>query len=293
MKQVGPGSSIAAHPSTTTPAAGDETLVVASGVPKRATLLNIVKAVLASFGVTTNYLPKWAENGFTNSRIRDDGDVITLGDGSENAGAVFDNNPSSRISVIGDVFGNGNGTKIEVSDNSLVITLNAISIIINANVDVSGSSIIAGEVSVTDDAYDATAWNGSSDVPTKNAIRDKIETIRPYKVYVALLTQSGPEAPVVTELENTLGASVNWTRTATGRYSATAIGVFTVGKTVVFVQPPPGASLTNKTYVVSVNANSSADSIGLITQLIAAQLGSHQVADGALAGTAIEIRVYP
>lgn len=30
---------------------------------------------------------------------------------------------------------------------------------------------------VTDDAYNATSWNGSSQVPTKNAIRDKIETL--------------------------------------------------------------------------------------------------------------------
>lgn len=28
-----------------------------------------------------------------------------------------------------------------------------------------------------DDAYDATSWNGNSEVPTKNAVRDKIETL--------------------------------------------------------------------------------------------------------------------
>lgn len=30
---------------------------------------------------------------------------------------------------------------------------------------------------VTDDAYDATGWNGSTQVPTKNAVRDKIEAL--------------------------------------------------------------------------------------------------------------------
>lgn len=30
---------------------------------------------------------------------------------------------------------------------------------------------------VTDHAYDATAWNGNLEVPTKNAIRDKIESL--------------------------------------------------------------------------------------------------------------------
>jgi hypothetical protein len=34
-----------------------------------------------------------------------------------------------------------------------------------------------GDISVPDEAYDATAWNGSLEVPTKNAIRDKIETL--------------------------------------------------------------------------------------------------------------------
>lgn len=36
---------------------------------------------------------------------------------------------------------------------------------------------VTGNVSVTDDAYDATSWNGSNNVPTKNAVRDKIEAL--------------------------------------------------------------------------------------------------------------------
>lgn len=35
----------------------------------------------------------------------------------------------------------------------------------------------SGDVTVADEAYDATAWNGSLEVPTKNAIRDKIESM--------------------------------------------------------------------------------------------------------------------
>lgn len=34
-----------------------------------------------------------------------------------------------------------------------------------------------GDIVVPDEAYDATAWNGSLEVPTKNAIRDKIESL--------------------------------------------------------------------------------------------------------------------
>lgn len=55
----------------------------------------------------------------------------------------------------------------------------------------------------------------------------------PYKEYVAILTQSGTSAPVATELINTLGSSIAFSRTATGSYKGTATGLFTVGKTVV------------------------------------------------------------
>ena len=33
------------------------------------------------------------------------------------------------------------------------------------------------DISVPDEAYDATSWNGNNEVPTKNAIRDKIESM--------------------------------------------------------------------------------------------------------------------
>ena len=34
-----------------------------------------------------------------------------------------------------------------------------------------------GDINVPDEAYDATTWNGSTEVPTKNAVRDKIEAL--------------------------------------------------------------------------------------------------------------------
>lgn len=39
------------------------------------------------------------------------------------------------------------------------------------------SGIFSSNVTVLDDPYDATGWNGNVAVPTKNAIRDKIETM--------------------------------------------------------------------------------------------------------------------
>ena len=56
-----------------------------------------------------------------------------------------------------------------------------------------------------------------------------------YKVYTALLTQTGTSAPVATVLENTLGGTIVWGRSVTGVYSATLTGAFTNNKTAVFV----------------------------------------------------------
>ena len=55
---------------------------------------------------------------------------------------------------------------------------------------------------------------------------------RPYKVYTALLTQSGTNAPVATVLENTLGDIV-WSYNSIGIYHATSIGSFTENKTIL------------------------------------------------------------
>lgn len=42
---------------------------------------------------------------------------------------------------------------------------------------VSDGSSGRGDLEVLDEAYDATSWNGSLEVPTKNAVRDKIESL--------------------------------------------------------------------------------------------------------------------
>lgn len=46
------------------------------------------------------------------------------------------------------------------------------------------------------------------------------------KRYVALLTQSGTDAPVATVLENSLGGTLAWTYTGAGLYTGTLAGAF-------------------------------------------------------------------
>ena len=58
--------------------------------------------------------------------------------------------------------------------------------------------------------------------------------VQPYKVYVALLTQSGTAAPTAIVLENSLGGIV-WARSSAGIYTATLSGAFTTDKTAVLL----------------------------------------------------------
>lgn len=51
------------------------------------------------------------------------------------------------------------------------------------------------------------------------------------KVYVALLTQDGTDAPVAIVLKNTLGGVPVWTRGGVGSYKATLANTFTLNKT--------------------------------------------------------------
>lgn len=62
--------------------------------------------------------------------------------------------------------------------NQLYLHTNG-NVLLNTDTDnSSGAKLqVNGDATVSDDAYDATSWNGNNEVPTKNALRDKIETL--------------------------------------------------------------------------------------------------------------------
>lgn len=98
----------------------------------------------------------------------------------------------------------------------------------------------------------------------------------PYKVYTALLTQSGTNAPVATVLENTLGVTPIFVYEGIGQYSVSLNGGF----------------LTIKTFQLIGNNN-----IGLFDVLNIYGNGDDSVwidvsANDKLINTPIEIRVY-
>lgn len=107
--------------------------------------------------------------------------------------------------------------------------------------------------------------------------------VQPFK-YVALLTQSGTNAPTATVLENTLGGTVVWTRVGTGDYVGTLSGAFPNSlKTVIF-----GTLGSSGGFGQSLGASyMSVNSVNLRTS------NSGGNTDGALLSAQIEIRVYP
>jgi len=109
------------------------------------------------------------------------------------------------------------------------------------------------------------------------------QQLQPYKVYTALLTRTGANAPsVVTELENTLGA-IEYTYATTGIYNITSANLFTTNRTAIFIQPQ-GNGISANTLNASIN---SASNISLVQ---ATDLGTND--NDWTWPVSIEIRVY-
>ena len=105
-----------------------------------------------------------------------------------------------------------------------------------------------------------------------------------YKVYTALLTQSGTDAPVATVLENTLGDIV-WSYASIGTYNAALEGAFILNKTSVKIGSFD--ALSSSYGYFSFTSESQPD-IYILQSYDLTDL----LADNILANTLIEIRVY-
>ena len=119
-----------------------------------------------------------------------------------------------------------------------------------------------------------------------------------YKVYTALLTQTGTDAPVATVLENTLGYDIVWSRLNAGGYTATAtefaIEDFNKFYCNIGNKPPSGASTDISSYIVEASTLplGSPSSFEVYTKTILNSTGVVTRGDNILEFTPIEIRVY-
>ena len=112
-----------------------------------------------------------------------------------------------------------------------------------------------------------------------------------YKIYTALLSQTGTNNPTVIVLENTLGESITWTRVGVGLYRGTTTSnIFTIDKTyyspVVAVSSTQNYPPPYNTYDALLLENSPND-IHLESRF------NGILSDDALYLATIEIRVYP
>lgn len=115
---------------------------------------------------------------------------------------------------------------------------------------------------------------------------------RPYKVYVANITQSGTDDPVAIVLENTLGVVPTWARFGLGRYTVTATGVFTSDKTTLPDSKVFIGGEDQDEVAMTVWRRTSTDV--LLMRIVKPQAleGNIEMNYG-LQGFTVEIRVYP
>lgn len=140
---------------------------------------------------------------------------------------------SAEINAANRLFQIGNGTNGNRSNALTVLQSGNIGIgtvTPSTKLDISGGANVSG-----------LRLNGLSNSTTKvasgNALGyDNSGNIvpidgRPYKVYTALLSQSGTSAPTAVILENTFGGAIVWTTLGDGQYVGTLAGAFTENKT--------------------------------------------------------------
>jgi hypothetical protein len=146
---------------------------------------------------------------------------------------------------------------------------------------------------------DTDIWNAIGDVENNittiqgdittiegdiTTLQADVEALQPkYKVYTALMSQTGTNAPTATILENTIGAIV-WTRVSAGVYRATLADTFLIDK--LFIPCPNGG------FDSSVNTGGGGTSYKLARNNDAIIQLTTSSADDVLNYTPIEIRVY-
>ena len=188
-----------------------------------------------------------------------------------NAACVVDESLYSELGL------ESNATQQQINQAQYLAALNIKATIENIDATVSGldgseTKIEAGDnVVVTGTGTTVNPYIVSS-TATVNPL--------PYKIYAAIINQSGTSAPTATILENTIGDIV-WTYTAQGSYQGTLSNAFVLNKTSVMV-----ASTTINGVNTTGNRNTSSTVNLYSTDNLSVGY------NGGFYSTAIEIKVY-
>lgn len=260
--------------------------------------------------LTANYIPKaTGANSLVNGQMIDNGTSVSITPsdsrlkGGDNAGRLIVSNATTTAYL--ELSGEASAV---ASDVALVTTTGNIGFFTNGTRKVSVSN--SGNVLVgtsTDDGVNklqvngsvsATSYTGNATLtgtptaPTAAAGTNTTQiattafvqsATRPYKVYTALITQTGTDAPTAIVLENTTGATVTFARTAIGTYNAQfSSAVLTVDKTVV-----PGSSTDTSDGIFNSGVASTTQ-----VNFFTAKTSPYALTDDYLTKNYFEIRVY-
>jgi len=142
--------------------------------------------------------------------------------------------------------------------------------------------IIKGASVFSADIYTLDGTDGGGVLATQEWVEVKV----PYTTYVAMLNQSGTDAPVATVLQNTMSAAIVWSRSGQGEYTGTLAGAFTNDKTFILFSRGDIDESIETNYLCDAS-NITANTINIGTS------AAGSFSDGLLVNTMIEIRVYP
>ncbi|WP_295677290.1 hypothetical protein [uncultured Empedobacter sp.] len=261
-------------------------------------LVSAFNGTLIGGTLTSGYIPKsTGSNSLGNSLIYDSGMNIGLGTSSpfsatNQRSLTIDGANASRLDLFsggtrrGGIYGDvglvniGSVTNIPLTFSTFDTERGRFTASGNFEVDANISATsYTGGATLTGTPTAPTAAPGSTGTQIAN-LNFVQGVARPYKVYTALLSQSGTSAPVATVLENTLGGTVVWGYSSAGEYSGTLTGAFVLNKTAVFIT---ALGANQNIYGISRNG---ANAIAVRTRDFVG------ASDGILDDTTIEIRVY-
>jgi hypothetical protein len=233
---------------------------------------------------TTNQIAKFTASGTVGNSIINEigGGKIVINSTNDVVPLTLTNtsSPISSISFQGTTATNQFNTRIGSDANDLIMLTNNVErarILNNGFVGINQPSPTEKLDVVGNAKFSGTVTASPATVSTELATLGQVNAAssRPYKVYTALLSQSGTNAPVANVLENTLGAVPILSRNATSSYSITTSGLFTSNQTFVIINQ------TNNSTRITANVTST-NNINIETP----------TSDGVLNNTSIEIRVY-
>jgi hypothetical protein len=130
-------------------------------------------------------------------------------------------------------------------------------------------------------------------IDVKTEINLRGESLGPkYKVYTALLTQTGTDAPVANVLENTLGGEIVWSYQGVGQYFGELTNAFPLNKTGCFIGGNSSQSNCPSFIASTLGEFHPLSGSVIYVQCSGVEFTPDYYTNDALSNTMIEIRVY-